>query len=298
MGVSRTYNATPGSRACVRVRAFLAGSGGPASQARSGAPHSFLSPFLLLSLSARPPPGWNCPACVVSGVFPFLPSCAPPLSPAFPVCRPWMPWALASCGPSPPSSLFLLFFSFFFLPPPCLLFFPGFFASFVLFFFVPCWLCGAGLVFLGLWGVLVCVVVGLVLRREPVCACVLLFGAPCLCVPLLFCGLLCCVCPVAACRWRCSSPCCLWWLPCGVARRTLRALGAGFFFLRRVCAGCAPPPPPSAAGCAVLCCGSSCVVWCGAAVFGVFCVVSVVVWRACVLAPCCAGSFLMSLACC
>ena len=31
-------DATPGSRACVRVRALLAGSGGPASRARSGAP--------------------------------------------------------------------------------------------------------------------------------------------------------------------------------------------------------------------------------------------------------------------
>ena len=38
--------------------------------------------------------------------------------------------------------------------------------------------------------------------------------------------------------------CCLWRLPCGVARPTPPALGAGFFFLRQVCAGCAPPPHP------------------------------------------------------
>ena len=43
-------DATPGSRACLRVRAFLAGSGGPASRARSGAPHLFLWPLCLSAL--------------------------------------------------------------------------------------------------------------------------------------------------------------------------------------------------------------------------------------------------------
>ena len=218
------------------------------------------------------------------------------------VCPPCLPRSLFS-GPGclgpwrlvvlPPPS----FVCFFFLPPPCvcfffacfLFFFCGFFTSFFVFFFVLCWLCGALWVRRGLWGVLVCVVGGLVLRRGPVCACVLLFGAACLCLPLLCCCLLCCVCPVAPCWRRCSFPCCLWWLPCGVARLTPRALGAGFVSF---CVGFVPdvPPPPSAAGCAVLCCGLSCVVWCGAAVCGVFCVVSVVVRRACVFAPCCAGS--------
>ena len=42
---------------------LLAGSGGPASRVRFGAPHLFLWPVLVLSLSARPPPGWGCPAC-------------------------------------------------------------------------------------------------------------------------------------------------------------------------------------------------------------------------------------------
>ena len=248
-------DATPGSRACVRIRAFLAGSGGPASWARSGAPHPFLSPLLLLSLSARPLRAGVALLVLFLGFF-FLPTCAPPLSAAFPVLRPWVPWALAFCGTSPPLLCFSCFFSFFFsLPPAC--FFFRVFLPFS-FFFVLCWLCSAGLVFRGLWGVLVCVVVGLVLRRGPVCACVLLFGAPCLCVPLLFCCLLCCVCPMAPCRWRCSSPCCLWWLPCGVARRIPPAGGAGFFFLRRVCAGCPPPPRRLVVLSCVVVCRASC----------------------------------------
>ena len=62
-------DATPGSGACLSVRAFLAGSGGPAFWARFGVPHLFLWPFLLLSFSARPPQGLGCPACVFSGFF-------------------------------------------------------------------------------------------------------------------------------------------------------------------------------------------------------------------------------------
>ena len=79
-------DATPESRGCVRVRAFLAGSGGPASWARFGAPHLYLWPFLLLSLSARPPAGWGCPACVVSGFFfsPLLCACLVSGIPCFP----------------------------------------------------------------------------------------------------------------------------------------------------------------------------------------------------------------------
>ena len=69
-------DATPGSGACVWVRAFLAGSGGLGSWARFGALHPFLWPFLVLSLSARPPPGWGCPACGCSVVF-LLHFCAP-----------------------------------------------------------------------------------------------------------------------------------------------------------------------------------------------------------------------------
>ena len=73
-------------RVCVPC---LAGSGGPASRARFGAPHLFPWPVLVRSLFARPPPGWGCPFCL----------CAPPLFPAFRVFRPGVPWALASCCP-------------------------------------------------------------------------------------------------------------------------------------------------------------------------------------------------------
>ena len=123
----RSEDATPGSCVCVRVCALLAGSGGPASRARFCPPHLFLWPFLVLSLSARPPPGWGCPAC---GYFCFFCSFffAPPLSPACRVFRPWVPLA-------PPPLLFRLSL------PPCLfpLFSCHFSFSFVFFFFfLPC----------------------------------------------------------------------------------------------------------------------------------------------------------------
>ena len=66
---------------------------------------------LVRSLFVRPPPGWGCPVCGCCWVFLFFFfPVAPPLSPAFPVFRPGVPWALASCGPPA-------------CPPPCLLFF-------------------------------------------------------------------------------------------------------------------------------------------------------------------------------
>ena len=217
---------TPGSRACARVRAFLAGSGGPASRARFGAPHLFLWPFLVLFLSARPPPGWGRPAC---GFSCFLPFCAPLVSSVS--CLP----ALGALGLgvlcAPPPPLFFFFPSFLFcaplvsgvpcfpalgalgpgvlrpLPLPCFVFFPSF----------PCRglpvvrCCGA--VCHGLWGVLVRVAVGLVLRWGPVCACAPSFGAPCPCLLLLCCCLLCCASPVGPSWRRCSPLCCLWCLP-------------------------------------------------------------------------------------
>ena len=101
---------------CVCVP-FLAGSGGPASRARFGAPHfSFgLSCFALCLLH----PLWAGVALFVVVVgfffffifvaFPLLPLAAPPLCPASRVFRPRVPWALASCPPP----------RFFFLPPLC-----------------------------------------------------------------------------------------------------------------------------------------------------------------------------------
>ena len=126
VGRSPTPDCAPFGRAagllCVCVPC-LAGSSGPASQTRFGAPHlSFgLSCFALCLFSllragvalfvvvvgffcllSRPPP------CFF--FFPPPPLCAP-LSPSLRVFRPGVPWALASCCLPPP-----LFFSF--GPPP------------------------------------------------------------------------------------------------------------------------------------------------------------------------------------
>ena len=106
----------------------------------------------------------------------FPPLLCAPLVSGFP-CFP----ALGALGlgvlwSPPPLSFVSLFFSFFFRPLcvfVCffLFSFSGFRLPLFFFcFFVLWWLCGAGLVCCGLWGVLVCVVVGLVLRRGPVCA--------------------------------------------------------------------------------------------------------------------------------
>ena len=62
-------------RVCVCLP-LLAGSGGRASWAHFGAPVLFLLPVSVLSLSARPPPGWGCPACGCCCGFFFL-FCAP-----------------------------------------------------------------------------------------------------------------------------------------------------------------------------------------------------------------------------
>ena len=226
--------------------------------------------FLFFSFSSRPP-------CLL----PFLFS-----GPGCPET-----WLFAP----PPLSFF--FFFFFFLPPLPFFFLPVFVFFFLLrlFFFCRGMLvmrCSV-LVCPGLWGVLVCVVVGFVLRLGLLCAFNPSFGAPCLCLlPLCWC-LLCCACPVAPCWRRCSSPCRLCWVPFGVAcSLPPRVFCAGLFFSAcRVFAGSAPPPPPAC--CGVLCCALSCVLSCGAAVRGVFCVV----WRACVGLGSCAVLFGAVLCC-
>ena len=178
-------DATPGSRACVRVRAFLGRVG------RAGLPGAFwcaspfLWPVLVRSLFARPPLGWSCPFsfcapplslafrvlrpgvpwAVVSCCPPFLPTpplffcsppvyflCALPLSVAFRVFRPGVPWALApSCAPAPP---LVCFFS---THPPCLffVFFVSCFCFVSWFFFAGCLVQG-WFVCPGLSGVPVC----------------------------------------------------------------------------------------------------------------------------------------------
>ena len=92
------------TRVCVCLP-FLAGSGGPASRARSGAPH--LSCCLSCALF---PSGLGLPCLwVLLGFFFLFPfPVAPPLFPALRVFRPGVPWAFASCCPPFPPPLFFL----------------------------------------------------------------------------------------------------------------------------------------------------------------------------------------------
>ena len=216
---------------------LLAGSGGPA-KARFGAPHLFLWPGLVLCLSAGPRPGWRCGACGCSCVLFFL--CAPavsgvPGSPALGALGLGVLWSpppslVFFCFLSTPSAPLFVFFSFIFLPCFC------FSSLFGLFFFPPvfflsvprCAVCSVlgSFVCPGLWSVLVCVVVGVVVRRGPVCACAVSFGAPCLCLLSVCCCLLCSVCPLPLCWRRCFSLCCLWCQPCVICPLVLFCGGA------------------------------------------------------------------------
>ena len=121
---------------CVCVRASSAGLGGPASRARFGAPHPFLWPFLLLSLSAQPPPGRELPCLWLLLRFglSFFLLCAPLVSgvPCFPALSAlgrgvlWSPPPLFFCIP--------LLFPFFFPPRrPSVVFFLSVFFVFSLF---------------------------------------------------------------------------------------------------------------------------------------------------------------------
>ena len=168
---------------------------------------------------------------------------------------------------------------FFFLPPACL--------------FV-CLFCCAGCAVPD-WCVVVC----------GACWCVVLWA---LCFARGRCALaLCCAVPLACASPLCVVACCVvcaQWRRAGGVALLLAASGGcrvvfparllgrlaqgGGGFASGLCWLCLRSP--SAAGCAILCCGLSCFVWYGAAVLGVFCVLSVVVWHCCVLAPCCAGS--------
>ena len=258
-GVRRRHARVP----CVCACACFLGRAG-----RAGLPGAFWCASLfpvavvvaLFVCSA--PSGLGLPCLCCFWVFFFSPLVRPPCLSRSVSSGPGClgPWCLVVL---PPPS-FVFFSSS--LPPACLSFLWVFFPFFV---FVPCWLCGARWVCPGLWGVLVCDVVGLVLRRGPVCACALLFGAPCLCLPLFCCCLLCCVCRVAPCWRRCSSPCCLWWRPCGVARPTPQALGAGgFFFASGLCWLCPPLQRLVVLSCVVVCPAS-----CGGVLRSVVCFV-------------------------
>ena len=181
------------ARVCVCVP-FLAGSGGPASRARSGAPHlsfgrswcalclfgplragvalfvvvaGFFLFFFFLPSLLRPRCLLHCvfsgPGCLGSWRLVVLPpffcfGFAPPWSPAFPVFGPGVPWASAPCRAPPPP----LFFSLFFLLPAscfcfvsCFLVFLSFFLSLFFFSFARV-PCGAGCVSWAVWFARVC----------------------------------------------------------------------------------------------------------------------------------------------
>ena len=213
---------TPGpgpARVCVCMPLF-AGSGRLSSRARFGASHLFLWLGSLHSLLAPPPPGLGFPLFVVVAVFfLFFSHRAAPLSLAFGVFRPGVPWALASC--CPPARRPPLFFVLLPFPPPLSSFFACLFLVFVFFFLPWCAACAlrGWFVCLGLWGVVVCVAVGVVPRQGPDCACAKSFSALWLFLFSVCCCLLCCAWPVAPCWRRSSSPCCLWcpaWVLCSL----------------------------------------------------------------------------------
>ena len=99
----------------VRVCLFsflLAGSGGPASWARSGAPHLSFGRFVLLLCLAPSGLGLplSCPLVCLCSFLPFFfsfPLSAPPLSFVFCGFRPRVYWALALSAPVPPRMFFL-----------------------------------------------------------------------------------------------------------------------------------------------------------------------------------------------
>ena len=86
------------ARVCVCMPC-LAGSGGPASRARFGAPHlSFGRSWFALCLF-RPSPGWGCPVCGCCWVFLFLFFLFGFFSPSPPYCAPVL--CCLACFPAP-----------------------------------------------------------------------------------------------------------------------------------------------------------------------------------------------------
>ena len=149
----------PGSvRGCLWLL-FLAGLGGPASRAGFGAPHLSCGRRFLLLCSAPSKLGlpFACRFVCLSPPFSFLfpLSLCPPVSLAFFVFRPRVPWALALCPPAPAFgylffvSLWPAWFRVCFLPPsfssfpPVSLFLFFFFLPFPTAFFV-LWVCRCG----------------------------------------------------------------------------------------------------------------------------------------------------------
>ena len=177
-GVGRSPNpdGPPSGRAagllCVCVPC-LAGSGGPASRARFGAPHlSFGLSCFALCLFGPLRAGVALFVVVVRfffffflGAFPLLPLAAPPLCPALRVIRPRVPWALAS-APPPPFFFFVFWSSVPSVRPVvfCFACFPAggapaffFFGFFFFFFSCPAAFFPALRLLCVFWGVVLCV---------------------------------------------------------------------------------------------------------------------------------------------
>ena len=229
------YRRTPRpGPACVCVRAPLGRVG------RAGLPGVFwcASPslvaayFALLFCLAPSGPGLPC-LCLFSGFcflfFFFFYFFAPPLSLSFCVFLPGVPWALTSCGPPAEPPLFFFFFFFFCLfpsppPPPRLFFFcpscSWFFAAFLFFCLgVPVLRCLGWFVCPALWGVLMCVAVGLVPRRGPFCACACSVCVVACLAAVFWCVLCFARCCVVCLCWawffpRAAAPCCRCLVPC------------------------------------------------------------------------------------
>ena len=299
-------DATPGSCACARVRAFFAGSAGWPPRR------------VLMRLTFSSGRSW-CPLCLLgplrAGVtllvvfLAFFPSHAPAVSCVW--CLP----ALGALGlgvlcPPPPSSgvFFSLFCAHLVSGVPC---FPAlgalglgvlspppswwFFFVFFLFLFcvplvsgVPCF-SALGALGLGILCPPPSLVFFLFFSRAVVCR---LCGAAVVCPGLS--GVSVCVAvglvlrwgPVCACALSFGAPCLWLLLLCCCLLCCACPLGP-------CCLSCLPvvPPPPPPAGCGVLCCASSCPVSCGAAACGAFCVVPGRVWGACVGLGSCAVLF-------
>ena len=176
---------------CVCVL-LVAGSGGPASRGRFGAPHLLPLTVPMLFLSVGPPACWGCPACGCGFVFfPFFlrSSCLQ----RFVFSSPGLSWPLTPCRTP----------SLFFSSPPPRFFFPGFpvlffFAAFFCFCRVlPSVCCWAGVCVLG------CGVCWCVLLWE-LCPCGRRFALA-LCpsvLPGCACSLCLVACRVACVQWR------------------------------------------------------------------------------------------------
>ena len=264
-------DATPGSSACVRVRAFLGESGGLACWARSGGPPLFLWPFVVLSLSA--PPLRARVACGCSCVFCFflffLFFLRPPCLLLFVFSG---PGCLGSWRLAPPPPLFFFFFSLFLSPPPLRVFFSCQF--FFLFFFVP-WCAGCAVLCAGVSSAVGCVGVcccgpcalaGAAVRLRSVVWCSLPLPPP-------FVLLLVVLRVPSGAVWCCSPP------PPRVLCRVF------FFSACRVFSGCAPSPPPGWLWCPLLCFVVRPVLWC----CGLWCVLCC---ARCCVACLCRGGFL------